>query len=64
MYSAELANRPIPRELDGGGAGALIAEKVTLIRFTADSPIRLRQEHGLVGKVKQVKHKECRDQEQ
>jgi hypothetical protein len=31
MYSAELANRPIPRELDGGGAGALIAEKVTLI---------------------------------
>jgi len=23
MYSAELANRPIPRELDGGGAGAV-----------------------------------------
>jgi hypothetical protein len=24
MYSADLADRPIPRELDGGGAGALI----------------------------------------
>ena len=29
MYSAELAVEPVPQESDGGGAGALIAGKVT-----------------------------------
>jgi len=28
MYSAELANRPIPRELDGGRAGAVAFGRV------------------------------------
>ena len=39
-----------------GGAGTLIAEKVTLTLFTAGSPNRLGQGEGLVGQVKQVKH--------
>ena len=35
MYSAELANRTIPRELDGGGAGALIRPVFSIWRLSA-----------------------------
>jgi hypothetical protein len=37
MYGAGLACRPIPRELDGGGAGALIRPVFSIWQLSARS---------------------------